>query len=232
MPTTIHLVRHAQGEHNLSTENQQIRDPSLTELGRTQCAELRRAFPVPDRITHIVASPMRRTLYTALLGFAQPAVEGDGENTQERRRVVALPSVQEVSVLPCDCGSDPAALKAEFAADAVDLALVHDGWNHKGPGSPYAPEIAKLDARAREARRWLRDLGRASGPEDVHVVVVTHGGFLHFLTEDWGGVILNRGERAAPLNAGGEATILIGLLRHGLGEHRVPVVRICRSGWS
>ncbi len=185
MPATIHLVRHAQGVHNLSTANQQMRDPPLTDVGRSQCAELRRAFPFHDKVAHVVASPMRRTLYTALLGFA-PALERTG-------RVTALPLVQEVSVLPCDVGSDPAALQAEFAAGRVDLGLVADGWNNKGKGSPFEPEVAKLDARARAARRWLRDLAAKDGGEDLHIVVVTHGGFLHFLNEDWDGINLGRG---------------------------------------
>uniref|UniRef100_A0A0B7K7N4 Phosphoglycerate mutase family protein n=1 Tax=Bionectria ochroleuca TaxID=29856 RepID=A0A0B7K7N4_BIOOC len=33
MAPTIHLIRHAQGVHNLSFENESIHDPDLTELG-------------------------------------------------------------------------------------------------------------------------------------------------------------------------------------------------------
>lgn len=43
----------------------------------------------------------------------------------------------------------------------------------------YAPNNAALKSRARAARRWLK-----ARPEK-EIVVVTHGGFLHYFTEDW-----------------------------------------------
>lgn len=65
------------------------------------------------------------------------------------------------------------------------MGLVHEGWNSKsGRWASNAPAIEK---RAREARVWLRDLGmraQEEGVEDVNIVVVTHGGFLHYFTED------------------------------------------------
>ncbi|KAK1759570.1 histidine phosphatase superfamily [Echria macrotheca] len=183
MPTVyLHLVRHAQGYHNLRPENHQLPDPDLTPLGEHQCAELQRLFAHHDKITHLVASPMRRTLYTCLLSFAPAVAAG--------KIVYALPEVQEVSNLPCDVGSAPEKLAAEFG-EKVDLAMVEEGWNDKTPGSRWAPEMKKLEERAREARVWLRELGRATvlGEErDAHIVVVSHGGFLHFLTHDFDGM--------------------------------------------
>lgn len=62
---------------------------------------------------------------------------------------------------------------------------MHEGWNSKrGRWASNAPAIEK---RAREARVWLRELGRRAekeGMEDVNIVVVTHGGFLHYFTDD------------------------------------------------
>lgn len=187
MPTYIHLVRHAQGFHNLSEANQQIRDPELTPLGESQCADLKKNFPYHENITYLVASPMRRTLRTCLLSFA-PAVEAG-------KKVIALPEVQEVSTLPCDIGTDPAKLSEQFKSDQVDFGLVKEGWNVKDADSPWAPEVAKLDARAKAARVWLRELaGKAETEGDVHIVVVSHGGFIHFFTEDWDGMDPSRGE--------------------------------------
>ncbi|KAK3349353.1 histidine phosphatase superfamily [Lasiosphaeria hispida] len=183
MPTYIHLVRHAQGFHNLSAANQQLPDPELTPLGKEQCASLCKAFPSHGKITHLVASPMRRTLYTCLLSFEPAAKAG--------KAVIALPEVQEVSNLPCDVGSAPGVLRGEFDAAAVDLGRVTEGWNAKGPGSPWAPVMERLEARARTARVWLRELG--AGVEDAHIVVVTHGGFLHFMTQDWDGMNADKG---------------------------------------
>lgn len=180
MPTTIHLVRHAQGFHNLCEANHQIPDPLLTDLGLQQCRTLAQTFPYTDAITHLVASPLRRTLYTTLHAFPS-VVRGRGV------RVRALPEIQETSDLPCDTGSDAAVLEAEFAqgefAGMVDLSLVHEGWNEKT--GRFEPGSTAIQARARDARVWLRALGREQrGVDDVHVVVVTHGGFLHYFTED------------------------------------------------
>lgn len=185
MPVIVHLVRHAQGFHNLNFENQQIPDPYLTPLGYEQCAKLRAEFPDHDRLTHLVASPLRRTLVTCYESF-KPAVAERG------KKVVAQPLLQEVSWFPCDTGSEPEVIRAEYGAWA-ECNLVEKGWNDKkSPGSKYAPRVDALEERAREARVWLRELGRKSGG-DANIAVVTHGGFLHFLTQDWDGMDLSRG---------------------------------------
>ena len=195
MAPVVYLVRHAQGYHNLSHENEQLPDPDLTPFGEQQCATLRERFPAHDRLTHLVASPMRRTLYTCLQAFAPAAARGP-------KKVVALPDAQEVSLQPCDRGSDAAKLRAEFG-DCVDFALLHDDWNDKSPASRYYPDPVKLEARARDVRRWLRDLVRDAG-DDAQVVLVTHGGILHFLTEDWDGYQPSRGTyRRVPRGAMG-----------------------------
>ncbi|KAK1994430.1 phosphoglycerate mutase [Colletotrichum falcatum] len=183
MPVQIHLVRHAQGFHNLSVENEAIRDPLLTDLGKQQCAALRAAFPHHARITHLVASPLRRTLHTCLLGFASDAAAPVGRSL----KVLALPEVQEVSDAPCDTGSAVADIEGEFAG-RVDFGRVPEDWTDKSdPASRWEPTLDKLEKRSAEARRALRELvGDVQG--DAHVVVVTHGGILHFLTDDWAGI--------------------------------------------
>lgn len=164
-------------------------DPSLTELGKQQCEELKKAFPYHDKLTHHIASPMRRTIYTELLSFQEPR---DSTAHASQAKLLAIPELQEVSELPCDTGSEPEALAAEFStgpwANAVDLSLVHKGWNLKGPTTPYYSTAAKLAERARNARRILRSIGLkhiAATGRDAHIVVVTHGGFLHYFTGDW-----------------------------------------------
>ena len=189
MPTYVHLVRHAQGYHNL-TGNHHLRDPDLTPIGTEQCARLQKTFPLLPQITHLVASPLRRTIYTCLLSF-EPALQNPGIVT---KKVIAFPQLQEVSPMPCDTGSELDKLVAEFGpAGQVDLGLVTEGWNDKvSASSPYVPEMHKLETRARNTRLWLRELGakfEAENPGvDAHIVAVTHGGFLHFLTQDWDGM--------------------------------------------
>jgi broad specificity phosphatase PhoE len=174
MAPTIHLVRHAQGYHNLRQENETMHDPDLTPLGEEQCAALRKAFPDHDKVTRLLASPMRRTLYTCIHAFGQDKLYP----------VVALDVLQEVSDVPSDTGSAVEKIRAEFG-DKLDASRVRESWVDKGPDSPFEPALDKLTARAREARVAIREL---AGKGDEHIVVVSHGGFLHFLTDDWFGI--------------------------------------------
>lgn len=184
MAPTIHLVRHAQGYHNLSVENESIHDPDLTELGLEQCAALRSAFPHHASVTRLAASPLRRTLYTCIHGFG----------TDKLYPIAALDVLQEVSAAPCDTGSDVEKLAAEFE-NKGQWDGVREGWTDKGPSSMFEPNLHKLTARAREARRALREM---AGQGDDHVVAVTHGGFLHFLTDDFQYIPEGHGEILTP----------------------------------
>ncbi|MCJ1397587.1 hypothetical protein MMC11_000781 [Xylographa trunciseda] len=169
----IHLVRHAQGVHNQSYKKHSIRDPLLTPKGRTQCEHISATFPAAQQssIKLLAASPLRRTIYTALYGFPDVVKRG--------LKIVAVPEAQETGVLPCDVGSDPEVLEKEFETLPVDLRLVHEGWNSKT--GRWAADTAVVRARALCVRRWLRDR-----EEDV-ICLVSHGGFLHYLNEDWDG---------------------------------------------
>ncbi|CAK7214198.1 hypothetical protein SBRCBS47491_002067 [Sporothrix bragantina] len=185
----IDFIRHAQGFHNLCADNLRMPDPLLTPLGEEQCADLQKLYGPENhaKVVLLVASPLRRTLQTALLSFAPVSERG--------LRVIGVPELQEVSAMPSDVGSSRASLEKQtdlFPADKVDFSRLHTGWNNKGSGSPYAFALPVLTARAKSARRVLRDLTKDLG-EDDRVVVVTHGGFLHFLTEDYEGVDPVRG---------------------------------------
>jgi broad specificity phosphatase PhoE len=174
---TIHLVRHAQGYHNLTTANHHLPDPLLTPLGESQCRSLSTIFPFPPSSTSVViaASPLKRTIYTALLSFA-PLIRNRG------LKIIALPEVQETSDLPCDTGSKIEELHREFKDKPVDLSLVEkvgNSWISKN--GPWAPSADAIEKRARSAREWLYQR-----QEEV-AIVVTHGGFLHYFTEDWSG---------------------------------------------
>lgn len=174
MAPTIHLVRHAQGVHNLCQANESAHDPDLTPLGLTQCAELKASFPHHSQISRLVASPLRRTLNTCIESFGTSALYP----------ITTLETLQEISDAPCDTGSTREVLKKEFG-EKIDVENLHVGWTDKGKGSKFEPEIKKLFIRAREARCKLREL---AGDGDGHIVVVSHGGFLHFLTDDWHGI--------------------------------------------
>lgn len=171
MPPIIHLVRHAQGLHNLQATNHYLHDPDLTELGEQQCIDLRKDESFPhDKIDLIVSSPLKRTIRTALIAF------GDTLKAKSMK-IVCLQELQETSALPCDTGTPKDQLELEFKGQPVDFSRLDAGWDSKD--GRWAPDTPAIEMRAREARIWLRDR-----PEK-EIVCVTHGGFLHFLTEDW-----------------------------------------------
>ena len=187
MRPTIHCVRHAQGFHNVGGGNYLLPDPSLTPLGEQQCEKLRtESFADQTNISLIAASPLRRTLHTALLVFGE-ALASQGSCSPE---ILALPDAQEISDDPCDTGSDTDVLREVAAVNAwpVDLSLIHDGWNSKSPNGRYSPKDSAIRARALSVRLLLRqkirDLIKQGNPAP-QIVLVTHGGFLHYLTDDW-----------------------------------------------
>ncbi|KAJ5523341.1 phosphoglycerate mutase-like protein [Penicillium frequentans] len=173
MAPTLHLVRHAQGYHNLGPENWNLLDPELTDKGKQQCHELRRQILFSDSVDLVVASPMRRAIHTGLEAFSQTF------EAKPWLKMIALPDLQEVSDFPCDIGTERADLQKEMekANLPVDLSFVENDWTKKI--GRYEPTREKIRARARDARAWLK-----ARPEK-EIVVVSHGGFLHFLTEDW-----------------------------------------------
>ena len=175
MTPRIHCIRHAQGFHNLNVANHAMHDPLLTPLGQEQCKTLARNFPYIAEVDCVVASPLKRTVYTALLSMQRPI-------ESKKLKVIALPELQETSDLPCDTGSEVAEIEREFQNKPVDWAILETpeghSWNSKS--GKWAPHADAINKRAKEARQWLR-----KRPEK-DIVVVTHGGFLHYFTEDWG----------------------------------------------
>jgi broad specificity phosphatase PhoE len=189
----LHLIRHAQGFHNLCLENHVLPDPLLTPLGEQQCHELSKAFPYTSQITHLIASPLRRTIYTTLLSFPSLLPSSSSKGLQ----TLALPSIQETSDLPCDTGSSIPVLESEFSSPtskydgAVNFSLLTPAWNSKK--GVFSPAAKAIEARAMSARKYLRTLAESylkeGQGEEVHMVVVTHGGFLHYFTEDFEGAV-------------------------------------------
>ncbi|KAF7535014.1 hypothetical protein G7054_g5742 [Neopestalotiopsis clavispora] len=165
MAPRVSLVRHAQGLHNLCEANNSLRDPALTPLGKEQ------------------SSPLRRTLETCILSFSTVVQGGI--------KITALPDAQEISGLMCDVGTERSQLEAEFG-DKVDFSLVLDNWNDKSEFSRFAPTATKLERRARDVRLWIQDIAKQGG-EDAHIVLVSHGGILHFITQEWDDIKPGRG---------------------------------------
>lgn len=136
MAPKIHLVRHAQGEHNLY-RNYTIRDAVLTDLGKEQCRALSADFKHHKTIDTVFASPLRRTIQTAALSFG-PTLARD------EVPFVLLPAIQELGDNGSDTGIADTAqdlkslLPDLFAKDSlgfdlkkIDASAVTKGWNSK-----------------------------------------------------------------------------------------------------
>lgn len=186
MAPVLHCVRHAQGFHNLGLEFSSLPDPRLTPLGVEQCEKLREThFADQSKISYIFSSPLRRTVHTAHATF-QPALD----NGKCYSKIVALPDAQETSDYPCDTGSDLDVLieLAEEENFRLDTSMLHKGWHIKTINGRYSPADGAIKARARDARKSIRQKMRElvqAGDEDAQLVLVTHGGYLHYFTNDW-----------------------------------------------
>ena len=208
MPPTIHCIRHGQGFHNLYSDYT-LPDPSLTPLGEEQCATLQSEHFPPDKqklIGLVAASPLVRTLHTAWLVF-QPllsqssSLHSKPEAGGEQLRIIALPDAQETSSDPCDIGTDLPALSTFLSSQdppwPVDLSLLTENWNQKPFHGRYSPHSDAIKARARAARHFLREkvaeLMAKEGRDDVQIVLISHGGFLHYFSDDWEGAATRPG---------------------------------------
>ncbi|KAL8998364.1 MAG: hypothetical protein Q9169_002577 [Polycauliona sp. 2 TL-2023] len=148
-----------------------MHDPALTPHGENQCLDLQSKFPYHDSINLLVCSPIQRTIQTTLLAFEPEISRGV--------QCIALPEIQETSDLPCDTGSNVDVLKEKFKSKPVDLSLLDEDWDSKK--GRWAPDQDAIERRCREARQWLK------ARDEKAIVVVSHGGLLHYLTEDWAG---------------------------------------------
>jgi len=186
MAPTVVCVRHAQGYHNLGPEFHGLPDPKLTELGEQQCAILRDGNLVDQMsVSLVTASPLTRTIATAYLSF-EPAFK----NGKCKPTIIALPDAQETSDFPCDTGSDVAVLRKRCEEEKwpVDLSRMSGDWNIKTLDSRYSPAGDAIKIRANAARQQIRELLKGlvdAGDADAQIMLVTHGGYLHYFTDDW-----------------------------------------------
>ncbi len=156
------LIRHAQSEwnHHFSQTriDPDIRDPSLTELGRQQAAGLIEQLTGLG-LTKLVASPYRRNLETASI---------IGEALNLPISVNAL--VRERCFFSCDIGSAPEDLKEIWPA--IDFTELENGWWGEPPESE-----AEIAARCDLFRRDHADL-----LERHDVAIISHWGFIRAFT--------------------------------------------------
>jgi broad specificity phosphatase PhoE len=187
MTNKYHIVRHAESVHNV-TKDFSLPDPELTPLGHQQSQSLGEKFPFHESIALIISSPLRRAIQTTLDGFshvldARYFESGSGKGVSQGIELVLDPDLQERSALLCDTGSVHEILKVQFPK--LDFSTINEEWRNKK--GFYADDDEAVKERAKVARMKLKERAAEfgkKGSERTDIVVVTHGVFMKFLTED------------------------------------------------
>ncbi|KAL7942881.1 phosphoglycerate mutase family protein [Trichoderma barbatum] len=187
MECVIYLIRHAEAEHNITKDFSQ-RDPPLTPVGFEQASSLAKTFPEPSSIAVVLSSPLKRALQTTIAGFSHIlALNGvsDGHQNGSARLIIDR-DLQERSDLPCDMGSERAVLEETFPN--LDFTTLNNDWFVKT--GTYAADDASVILRARIFREKLWDIAKSvqtdqpSSSSQRAIVVVTHGVFMQYLSQD------------------------------------------------
>mmetsp|Transcript_8067 Transcript_8067/g.24115 ORF Transcript_8067/g.24115 Transcript_8067/m.24115 type:complete len:349 (+) Transcript_8067:112-1158(+) len=182
----VHLVRHGQGFHNLlgdlyrdfgrtvdstgqDTDDNpytrpEIEDSPLTAVGRAQARGLRTTVQMLPGIELVVASPLRRAIETAAIGF---------QSLRKRVKWIGHPGCQETSgVNICDRRRPASEIREDFPW--VDWRLLKD--EHDMFFDPDRRESARsVSDRAYSFMLWLRDRG------EREIAVATHSAWLFTL---------------------------------------------------
>ncbi|KAJ5709495.1 Histidine phosphatase superfamily clade-1 [Penicillium malachiteum] len=183
----LHIIRHAEGTHN-PRHDTTILDPELTEAGLQQSKALCHDFPFKEDVGLVIASPLRRTLKTALLGFEgclDKQFYANKSGIEHGATLLLEPDVQAHSARPCDTGSEWSVLKSEFPDlpwDTMELDEVFPAKTGR-----YAPEREFLQQRGWDLQRRMKEqFLEMEGSQRKDIVVVTHGGYIKFVTGNGG----------------------------------------------
>jgi len=185
MPSKIFIVRHAESVHNVTKDFSQL-DPGLTPLGVEQASSISHKLPPAADIATIISSPLRRAIQTTLTGFSSVLDKryfdkSSGEGIDGGATLLLDPDLQERSDLPCDTGSPASELAKAFPGLSFDD--LGEQWLKKS--DRYAPDDEAVRERAERVRQSLAEIAESLENEKrKDIVVVTHGVFMKFLTED------------------------------------------------
>ncbi len=156
------LVRHGQSEFNVvfsvTRQDPGIRDPRLTDIGRSQAADAAR-YLLRQNVNRVITSPYMRAIETADIIARALKLDIEVQNL-----------VGEHAKFTCDVGTPRSQLKHYWPMLELDH-LEEAWWPETGEGE------SELDARCRQFRDIMRRENEWAG-----TVVVTHWGFIGALT--------------------------------------------------
>ncbi|KAE8397703.1 hypothetical protein BDV37DRAFT_276718 [Aspergillus pseudonomiae] len=157
MALQVHLVRHAESVHN-------------------QAQQLIQSFPDAPKVGAINTSPLKRAIQTTLAGFSHILDKRyfdtkSGQGIENGATLILDPNLQERSALPCDTGSGSEDLDQAFPK------LVKEGF--------YSPADEAVKERAKRATSRSSAVSEGlKNQKRTHIVVVTYGVFMKFLSRD------------------------------------------------
>jgi broad specificity phosphatase PhoE len=133
-----------------------------------------------DKITHVVTSPMHRTLETTFLSFVPVFCRGVN--------AIAWPDLREHGEGPTSTGSLLNELKEKMEGLPINWALTQAGWespakNHENGRRARESSVRKalyeLSTAALRGGKWQGiEFEAYHGTGDVEILVVSHGAFL------------------------------------------------------
>ena len=175
MPGQIHLVRHAEGLHNLR-QDVNIRDAPLSKRGCDNADALGRDFIAAhsDRVGAVISSPFRRSIQTSLIAFRRILDAGQypanmGVDAKPGVWLALDPALQELGDLPCNTGSPVNELKFKYPA-LSQLQRLDPNWYIK-PQRNLPPAPQRQQEILRPLERAQADEGRREKPGLLVLIV-------------------------------------------------------------
>ncbi|KUJ17960.1 PGAM-domain-containing protein [Mollisia scopiformis] len=167
----IHLVRHAEAVHKLLNQDADysIRNPKLTRNGQIYCIEQRSEMePIIRRVQHILCSPLRRTIETALLLFEASIEKGIKLELREE--------LQSFGQHPSSLGDSIAKLKETFGEIAITDGLLED---YNDVRIKESVDSDSEDGRWDDLVERVQELYEQYEGKHVEIAIVTHSSVIH-----------------------------------------------------
>ncbi|GLT79949.1 hypothetical protein SLA2020_514140 [Shorea laevis] len=192
----LHLVRHAQGTHNVAAEENRdelmshdLLDAPLSCLGRQQVCDLRKDVHergLFQRIELVITSPMTRTLQTAVGVFGRKNLANELDDEQSTLDIDKTQSAisstlncipilavelcrEKLGVQPCNKRRSISNYKSLF--QAVDFSLIESEDDNLWTAD-YRESNEEVAARGIKFLKWLWTR------KEREIAVVSHGIFL------------------------------------------------------
>ncbi|KAF8855114.1 hypothetical protein BDZ45DRAFT_728309 [Acephala macrosclerotiorum] len=170
----VHLMRHAEAHKKTELFGPRPKDPGLSDVGKAQCSTFVTDFKDhSSHVTHILCSPMKRALNTAIAAF--PDVVG------KTLTVYAMPELQSLDRGPGGVGAGFSKLSKKYRAKEGEVPKVdvttfgRKGWNDKdGVWSP-----SEAHWRVDFVKGFLRGLLAATTNKTIEVVIISHRSFVN-----------------------------------------------------